>query len=537
MVKRAVLYARVSGDDRSKDGRNLEGQLEMGREYAQGHRYQVVAELTEDDRGASGAEIDLPELNKARHMAQDDEFDVLIVRELDRLSRNLAKQLIVEQELKRAGVVIEYVLGEYPDTPEGNLMKHVRATIAEFEREKIVERSTRGRRNMVRQGKIMLHGNKPPYGYRVSEDGTTLVAYEPEARIVRLIFQWYTEGDETGNRLSSVRIARRLSEMQVPTWTDIHPHGGGYKKRAHGEWSPATVLRMLHSEVYIGKWHYGKHRPSGLNSKDHWVPLGVPDLVSVEMWERAQEQSQANKIMAPRHVKNEYLMRYLLTCERCGRSVGALTTWDNGKPYGYYICYGRMNHNVSPGDKCDLPYFRVDQVDSAVWEWVKSFLTNPVALVRGLKTQQAEREKSCHPSRERLAIVEELLADNRRKFERLLDLYLTGDFPKEVLVEHKTGLEATIRVLETERNDLAAQLEAQTITDEQVTTITEFAQEVACGLEEADRDLEARRQIIELLDVKVTLALEDGEKVAYVRCAVGNDALSIVPTFSSIAQT
>jgi hypothetical protein len=65
---------------------------------------------------------------------------------------------------------------------------------------------------------------------------------------------------------------------------------------------------MLHSEVYIGKWHYGKHRPSGLNSKDHWVPLGVPDLVSVEMWERAQEQSQANKIMAPRHVKNEYLM-------------------------------------------------------------------------------------------------------------------------------------------------------------------------------------------------------------------------------------
>ena len=74
MVKRAVLYARVSGDDRSKDGRNLEGQLEMGREYAQGHRYQVVAELTEDDRGASGAEIDLPELNKVRHMAQDDEF-------------------------------------------------------------------------------------------------------------------------------------------------------------------------------------------------------------------------------------------------------------------------------------------------------------------------------------------------------------------------------------------------------------------------------------------------------------------------------
>ncbi len=105
-----------------------------------------------------------------------------------------------------------------------------------------------------------------------------------------------------------------------------------------------------------------------------------------------------------------------------------------------------------------------------------------------------------------------------------------------MLIEHKTGLEATIKVLETGRNDLAVQFEAQTITDEQVTTITEFAQEVACGLEEADRNLESRQQMIELLDVKATLALEDGKKVAYVRCVVGNDALSIVPTFTFALQ-
>jgi site-specific DNA recombinase len=90
-MKRAVLYARVSSDDRVKDGRNLAGQLEMGREYAQERGYRIVAELAEDDRGASGAEIDLPQLNKARAMAQSDKFDVFVVREIDRLSRNLAK--------------------------------------------------------------------------------------------------------------------------------------------------------------------------------------------------------------------------------------------------------------------------------------------------------------------------------------------------------------------------------------------------------------------------------------------------------------
>ena len=120
MSKRAVLYARVSRDDRDKDGRNLNGQLEMCREYAQSHGWRVVAELAEDDRGASGASFELPQLNRVREMAREGEFNILVVREIDRLSRSLAKQLIVEEELKRHGVQIAYVLGIYPDTPEGN---------------------------------------------------------------------------------------------------------------------------------------------------------------------------------------------------------------------------------------------------------------------------------------------------------------------------------------------------------------------------------------------------------------------------------
>src|SRR5690606_2829275 len=102
--KRAVLYARTSYDDRDTDGRNLAGQLEMARQYAISKGYQVVAEVSEDDKGASGAAFELEGLTRIREMAAAGAFDVLIPRELDRLSRNLAKQLIVEEELRRAGV-------------------------------------------------------------------------------------------------------------------------------------------------------------------------------------------------------------------------------------------------------------------------------------------------------------------------------------------------------------------------------------------------------------------------------------------------
>jgi site-specific DNA recombinase len=108
MTKRAVLYARVSSDDRANEGRNLSGQLNMCRSHASEKGWTIVAELAEDDRGASGAELDLPQLNHFLGMASRREFDVLVVREIDRLSRSLPKRLFIEDELNKAGIHIEY---------------------------------------------------------------------------------------------------------------------------------------------------------------------------------------------------------------------------------------------------------------------------------------------------------------------------------------------------------------------------------------------------------------------------------------------
>ena len=134
----------------------------MCRNFALSKGHRIVAELSEDDRGASGASFDLEKLNQALEMASNRELDVLVVRELDRLARSLAKQLIVEQQFKRAGVQIEYVLGEYPDTPEGNLMKNVRAVVAEYERLKINERMTRGRRNKASRASMSALTSSQP---------------------------------------------------------------------------------------------------------------------------------------------------------------------------------------------------------------------------------------------------------------------------------------------------------------------------------------------------------------------------------------
>jgi site-specific DNA recombinase len=526
MSKRAVIYARVSYDDRPNEDRNLEGQIEDGRAYCREKGYRIVAELAEDDRGASGADWDLPMLNQALEMARAGECDVLVTRELDRFARGLAKQLVVESEFKRRGVEVEYIEGEYPDTPEGQLSKNIRAVIAEFEREKINQRMTRGRRNIVKRGKVMLHGQNPPYGYRV--ESRMLVIYEPEARIVRLIFTWYVYGDENGKKLSIKAIARRLTKMGIPTHTDTRKRG--YKKRGYGEWSAGTVADMLSNETYSGVWHYGKrNKESRRNPRESWLPVEVPIIVSREVWEAAQERKGHNKAMASRNSKYEYLVGRRVTCGQCAREKPYEMY---GKPvqkgkYLYYVCPAADRARRMPGQLCDNGYFRADQVDAAVWEWVRDLLLNPEALRQNLEKQQAEQERANQPLWDRLAAIDDLLADNRRQLEKLLDLYLSGDFPKEVLTERKSRLETTIATLEKERVDLALTLESQTLTDDQIMTIEGFAKKVSAGLEMADQDFEARRQIIDLLDMRVTLAIEDGKKIAHLRCLLDEASLSI----------
>jgi site-specific DNA recombinase len=527
MSKRAILYARVSYDDRDTEGRNLQGQIEMCREYAGRKDYEVAAELAEDERGASGASLDLPKLNQIRDMARAGAFDVLVVRELDRLSRSLAKQLIVEKELKQAGVQIDYVLGEYLDTPEGQLNKNVKAVIAEYERLKIAERLARGRRLKVKAGSIAVSGHSP-FGYRlVQKDGKNFLEIdEGEAEVVRLIFGLYTGGDGEGGPVSIHSIACRLTALGIPTCADTAKHLAiRQKRKGWAEWTMSAVGHILRNETYAGVWHYGKRagRDGRRNSDDHLLAIEVPAVVDRETWEIAQGRLVQNKQDLRRESQWEYLLSRRAFCGECGRKMRNVSSW-RGR-YRYYLCGSAGN--IDYAQPCKAERFRADRVDHLVWAWVKSFLTNPATLAQGLNEYQAERKKVNAPLLERLRAVDNLLAGNKAQLRRLLDLYLAGDFPKEMLTERKARLEVTIEAFQKERDNLAATVEAQTVTQEQMQTLQDFAADVAEGLEAAEADFQTRRCIIEALDVQATLAVEDGQKVVYVRCVLGKKLLPI----------
>jgi len=73
---------------------------------------------------------------------------------------------MIWEEFFRNGVSVEYVIGQYDDSDEGRLQKQIRASIGEYEKAKILERSKRGKRGKAKK-RFVIVGARPPYGYKV----------------------------------------------------------------------------------------------------------------------------------------------------------------------------------------------------------------------------------------------------------------------------------------------------------------------------------------------------------------------------------
>ena len=510
MTKRAILYARVSGDDRGNDGRNLSGQLDMCREYAQRQGWQVVAELAEDERGVSGARMDAPQLNRALDMAAAGQYDVLVVREIDRLARDVGKQYIVEGELKRSNVKISYVLGEYPDTPEGALNKNIKAVIAEYERTKISERLVRGRRREAKRGSVLVNG-RVPYGYDLIHDGDKyqLAVNDKQAEVVRLMFAWYTGNDRVPLRT----ICDRLNEAGITA-----PRGG--------QWQSGSVRRMLTSETYVGRWYYGKFNKSTTNDPATWIAVNVPMIVDSEIWQRAQERRQSNLDLAARNTKREYLLRGRAKCGACGWNM-RLAVSERGR---YYRCARQWEKDVPA--PCDhRTHYRQDIVDALAWQWVEQLLLNPEALESGWLQYQTAMDEETAPIRSKLAIVDDGIAKHKAQLSKVLDLYLSDAIDKGMLFERQQRLETMLSSLGAQHDELNSRLTGREITKDEFTIMQSFVSQIAArlGAVNWEGDIERMQQVLDILDVKATLGLEEGEKVLYLSGRLGSASYFVQP--------
>src|SRR5688572_30126572 len=96
---RAAIYTRVSTLEQGEHGHGLDSQLKDCRKLAAELDATIVTEYEDRDSGASWA---LPGLNAMLDAAKRGDLDIVIRHDPDRLSRRMARYVIIEQELKKS---------------------------------------------------------------------------------------------------------------------------------------------------------------------------------------------------------------------------------------------------------------------------------------------------------------------------------------------------------------------------------------------------------------------------------------------------
>jgi len=494
----AVIYSRVSTEEQGR-GYSLPTQVDSCQKYAIEKGYKVIAEFQDMH---TGTELERPGLNALYALVEKEPVNVLLVHDIDRLSREVGNQAIIEMELGNYGIRIEYVIGQYANSPEGELMKLVKSGIAQYENRQRAERSRRGRIGKAKAGNIVCPSGRAPYGYTYHGEGhkSWFTINEREAEVVRLIFSKLVDEGQ-----SSYRIAKFLWEEQILTkgdYSDIV-----YKKAGHGEWSPSTVRRIISNPVYKGVWHYAKTRAEKVNGRkrqvpvpeSEWIAVSVPAIVSEEMWDAAQKCLERNRLNSTRNTKRFYLLRGLVFC-RCGRRWTAV--YKDHTQRGYYRC--PTNNAELWRHRCDHQYsIRKDIMEYVVWEKISNLFLEPETLVQGLAEQRAESEELVERRNRRLEAIDRATQEADRKLSILLDQVLTGEFAQAVIDEKRKALMNQRAELESEMYRLSLELEKIVLTSGAEEELMAFANKIGGSIKNADE--EAKRRILELVQTRVNV--------------------------------
>lgn len=190
---KVVGYIRVSTKEQAQNGLGLAGQKKSILELAKEKGLSISKFY--QDKGLSGRLRDRPGLNELIKDVQTDGIGTVLVYSLDRLARNLAISIFVEQEFKRFKVNLVTVLEASfdLDDPFQKFIKHTREGIAELEADLAGLRTESALRKKVDRGEVPW--GEAPLGFEwVGESPhRTLQVCRRQAQLVRSIFKGYLE--------------------------------------------------------------------------------------------------------------------------------------------------------------------------------------------------------------------------------------------------------------------------------------------------------------------------------------------------------
>jgi site-specific DNA recombinase len=220
-----VAYVRVSTDGQETDGNGLDVQRQGIVAYAAAQLGGGVDHWITDIE--SGAAFEREGLAELRGLVAAGGVARVLVYRMDRLSRDVLLSESLHRELSKHTAVVS-VSESFGDGFTGDLMRHIMAAFAHYERALIATRTKGGRRASVK-ARGTFAGGSGVFGYRpVGKRGAPgsggLVIDEREAAAVRRCFALHDAGGSSLASIARALDAEGFKPREGGTFSKVHVH-------------------------------------------------------------------------------------------------------------------------------------------------------------------------------------------------------------------------------------------------------------------------------------------------------------------------
>lgn len=275
------------------------------------------------DEGLTGMKSETrDEFQRMIRMCELKQIDLIITKSISRFARNTKDALAYVRKLKLLGVGVQFEKEGISTLSMGDeMLLNTFSALAQEESQSI---SMNQRLSIVKRMELGEYvDSNAPYGYRLVDKALTV--YEPEAVVVREIFDLYLRG------FSISEIARELKSRNIHT------------KAGKENWHPYRIAYILKNERYIGDSFYQKtyrettvpfNQHINRGQEDRFYAVGThPSIIDKDVFNTVQQLIQKRKEAFSRTTtQNIYPLTSRIQCSECGsfyrrRIVSGTVKW------------------------------------------------------------------------------------------------------------------------------------------------------------------------------------------------------------------
>ncbi|GAF63660.1 reconbinase [Bacillus sp. TS-2] len=454
-IKNVVNYLRRSRQDEEREKRTGEDTLSeqkklMDRVLAEyGTPYDQKLEIGSGDKISTrpifqGIINDL-EINK---------YDAIAIKDITRMGRGSYTDMGVIYDLlvsKRIYIITPWRIYD-PSNPADLRQIRFELFMSREEFEMNRERLNGGRYNSALEGKWV--SGPAPFGFDYNEKTGKLMINEPQAEMVRNIYDYYANGIILANgkrKLVQFRaLASYLKRVGIKT-----PSG-------KDEWSPPFLKTFLEHDRYIGvlRQNTTKTMPTGKKvprpKEEHIIIEDAhPPIIDMETWTRVQDRIQNRDVSNNTKLDFEpNVLAGLCVCKKCGRKfIRRCGKKDYIKKDGSVSTYEK-NMLFCGTNGCT--YVKFNPIHDDIIETLKhlSDLDNDVLKAYLKQTIKVEEPKDNKVEFARRIQIRRSELERRMKF--IFDKYESGIYTDEMFIERKNEIDKLINDLDSIEIDSTA---------------------------------------------------------------------------------